>query len=216
MGIFFRFFRQKQIDRALLHLMAASDSQPESDNEDELELDSELQRMEKMLGKMRPCRPRASFSRRLEARLSGELRRKSGRLGASLFGNHPMLTSVERRRRLWSRVVPLGIAALVTLSGVVLLHRLANLPAVAPQSSFSSSVDAKGEMIDLPFVEVSSERSLRGVEEEDIVVVDGVGPMRPVLLHYEAAQCWVDPDTQTSVQVIVPWQEMVFYPVSTY
>ena len=87
--------------------------------------------------------------------------------------------------------------------------------------SYSQSVDATSngahsEPVDQRFVEVSSERSLRNVEEEDIVVVEGIGPMRPVLLHYEAAQCWVDPDTQTSVQVIVPWQEMIFYPVSTY
>ena len=95
------------------------------------------------------------------------------------------------------------------------------LHAVAPAPLYSQSVnvnsnDDGAEAIDRPFVEVSSERSLREIEENDIVVVDGVGPMRPVVLHYESAQCWVDPDTQTSVQVIVPWQEMIFYPVSTY
>ena len=201
--------------------MADSDSPAENDDDDELELDDELRRMEEMLGKMRPSKPSATFSSRLEARLAGlaglagERRRKSRRSGAFLLGNHPALSAAERRRRRWARAVPLGIAALVTLSGVVLLHRLANLPPAAPVSAYPSVVDATSSeapagSADLPFVEVSSERSLREVEAEDIVVVDGVGPMRPVLLHYEAAQCWVDPDTQTSVQVIVPWQEMVF------
>ena len=201
--------------------MADLDSHSENENDDELELSDELRRMEEMLGELRPTEPRSAFSRRLEARLKGEQRRKSSRGGAALFGNHPALSAAERRRQRWSRVVPLGIAALVTLSGVVLLHRVANLPPVAPAPTPPALVDVSAgnegaEPVDLPFVEVSSERSLRNVEEEDIVVVDGVGPMRPVLLHYEAAQCWVDPNTQTSVQVIVPWQEMIFYPVSTY
>ena len=209
--------------------MAYSEIHPEHGDDDDLELSDELQRIEEMLGELRPTEPRAAFSRRVEARLAGEQRRKSRRGGAFLFENHPAhsadwadsATERRRRRRLWSRAVPLGIAALVTLSGVVLLHRLANLPPLeaAPlnsQAVDATSIDGAAEPVGSRFVEVSSERSLRDVEEEDIVVVDGVGPMRPVLLHYEAAQCWVDPDTQTSVQVIVPWQEMIFYPVSTY
>ena len=182
--------------------MDDSDSQPENQDDNELELDEELQRIEEMLGKLRPTEPRAAFSRRLKARLSGERRRKSRRSGAFLFDNHSTLSAVERRRRRWSRVVPVGVAALVALSGVVLLHRLANLPAVAPapphsESADASSSDGGAESTDRLFVEVSSERSLREIEENDIVVVDGVGPMRPVVLHYESAQCWVDPDTQT-------------------
>jgi hypothetical protein len=201
--------------------MADSDFHSENDSDDDLEFNDELQRIEEMLGKLRPTEPRAAFSRRIEARLAGEKRRISRRSGASLFEGHPAHSPAARRRRRWSRAVPLGIAALVTLSGVALLHRVANLPPLASVASYSQAVDDPSndwaaDPVDPTFVEVSSERSLREVEEEDIVVVDGLGPMRPVLLHYEAAQCWVDPETQTSVQVIVPWEEMIFYPVSTY
>ncbi len=57
---------------------------------------------------------------------------------------------------------------------------------------------------------------LRETEPEDVVEVEGYGLMRPVTLHFETAQCWIDPETETSVQVIHPWQELVFYPVNTY
>ncbi len=50
--------------------MADTDSHSENDSDNELELDEELQRIEKMLGKLRPTEPRAAFSRRIEARLS--------------------------------------------------------------------------------------------------------------------------------------------------
>lgn len=218
---------------------ASSGCQPE-ENDDPL-LDAELRSLELRLRDLRPTPLRASFLRRVATRLAAVQGRGDGFRRGSMdrerdrnFSrvDHPTLFAAERRRQRWTRLVPLGIAALVVFSGIGLLHRLANLPALHPAATspeafaygaaagLAGSDSSVGNASAIPashdFFPISAESSLREVEEEEIVNVAGLGPMRPVLLHYEAAQCWIDPETNTSVQVIQPWQELVFYPVSTY
>ena len=175
-------------------LAGESDSMPKSDPDrsadDVPPLDAELKDLEKRLGQLQPTPPGLGCIDIAMARKAAKSR------GETVSDEAPR----------WVKFVPLGIAALVMTTGILLVGKLANSPTI------HANIDVDFD----DMIPVSMENSLRETESSDIVVVDGLGPMHPVMLHFETAQCWIDPETNTSVQVIQPWQELVFYPVATY
>lgn len=166
-----------------------SDLDLDSSADDVPPLDAELRDLESRLGRLQPTPPALGAIEIAMARKTAKSRRD-----AMVSGDAPR----------WVKFVPIGIASLVMVTGILLIGKLANSPVIAARVDFDSMIP------------VSMENSLRESEPSDIVVVEGRGPMHPVMLHFETAQCWIDPDTKTSVQVIQPWQELVFYPVDTY
>lgn len=182
--------------------MSPSDPNSSSPNDEPLPpLDPELLDLERRLGALLPAAPRSGWS---DATI-GQRRRGSAsnaEIGVEGVG-----------QRGWLKFAPLGIAAVVMITGGLLASRL-DRTSTGKEKEFVETPQAA--VAETQLVTVSLENMLRETEPEDVVEVEGYGLMRPVTLHFETAQCWIDSETETSVQVIHPWQELVFYPVNTY
>jgi len=124
------------------------------------------------------------------------------------------LENEKAGRRGWLKFAPVGIAAVVMITGALLATRVER--SSTGSGGLGSGDDSTLAATSGQLVPVSMENALRETELAEVVAVEGYGLMRPVMLHFETAQCWIDPETETSVQVIRPWQELVFYPVETY
>ena len=108
-----------------------------------------LRDLESRLDRLQPTLPRSSFARRLEARMGLPSRIRGG-IEVQWRAKFAIVRSRWRsggRRRLL-RAVPMGIAALVALSGIVLLHRISQLPpTVADQSETAMETETSWETI---------------------------------------------------------------------
>lgn len=115
------------------------------------------------------------------------------------------------------RFLPFTIAALITVSGVALVHFLTGSAVDSPIASGGIvAAPVSGNLFDR-MVPISTESSVQEIESSgDLVAVAGHGPMQPVVLRYEISECWVDPLTNTSVQVIRPREELAFRQVPTF
>lgn len=166
-------------------------------------LDPELLDLERRLGDLVPAAPRPGW---IEA--------VTGKAG---HGNAPNREiGVEGAgQRGWVKFAPLGMAAVVMITGGLLASRL-DRTSTGERDGKVVAAAPEVAVAETQLVSVSLENTLRETEPEAVVEVEGYGLMRPVMLHFETAQCWIDPETETSVQVIHPWQELVLYPVNTY
>lgn len=182
--------------------MPTPESNSSSPNDDSLPpLDPEMLDLERRLGGLIPTAARSGcIDVAIERRNPGS-------------GSDGVVVSEAVVRRGWLKFAPLGIAAVVMLTGGLLASKLER------SSTRDDTHLAKVSEVAAThrqMVTISLENVLRETESDDVVEVEGYGLMRPVMLHFETAQSWIDPETETSVQVIRPWQELVFYPVATY
>jgi len=180
--------------------MSTFDPESSSPDDDSLPpFDAELLDLERDLEALVPMEPESGWIDAVADR-----RKENGVAGEAV---------VRRAPSGWSNILLPGLAALVAILVVIIGGTL--------EWSSDSEREATDQLTQVPgeatqLVPVSTENMLLQTEPDEVVEVEGYGLMRPVMLYFETAQCWIDPETETSVQVIHPWQELVLYPVDTY